>query len=650
MATTGTFSWTGANGADWSNASDWIEVNGTAAFADSGTGAQTLLFQLGAGSGPYVVNMGSSVIAVGAVAINSANVTLDVGDSKFQAVANAVSNGAGGTLSMNGGTIELAGGTVQFYQSVLQGGAQITGSGTITNPSFDGSPTLTTSGNNSAIIASGGLLNVTGAGTGGEVLSIAASIDINASGTFEIGRNAEFSSGTINFQGTSGMLSIYDNLNSFADADGGELFNGTLANASVGATGSDATGASVIDFQDNVVTAGSFAGTASAGTIDVVAGGVSYAFDTTGATASYVNWASDGNGGTDVWLDSQPCYVAGTKLLSDRGEVAVEALREGDLIVTLSGHGRVLRPVKWIGTRRLNLRSHPQPNLAAPIRIRQHALGEHLPHRDLLVSPDHCLLIDDRLIPAKLLINHMTIEQELDTAAVEYFHVELDRHAIMLAEGLPAESYLDTGNRAMFSNAGLALTLHPELTVNAGLKRWETDACAPLTVSPGEVRPVWERLAQRAEALGFSRPSYATSDDPDLRLIVDGRVIRPASRDDNHYVFALPAGISVVRLASRAGVPSFFEAHLDEWRNLGVAVRRIVVRDSNGIAELPLDHPDLTHGWYRVERDDATMWRWTNGDAVLPVGPIDGPAMLQVQVGIVGRYLARDEAADRLAA
>ena len=76
-----------------------------------------------------------------------------------------------------------------------------------------------------------------------------------------------------------------------------------------------------------------------------------------------------------------------------------------------------------------------------------------MPDRDLLVSPDHALLLDGRLIPARHLVNGRTIRQDTGLAAITYFHVECDEHAILLAHNMPAESYLDTGNRDFFANA-----------------------------------------------------------------------------------------------------------------------------------------------------------------------------------------------------
>ena len=171
------------------------------------------------------------------------------------------------------------------------------------------------------------------------------------------------------------------------------------------------------------------------------------------------------------------------------GRHPVEQLAEGQHVAVLRDGEIAFTPITWIGERRINLTAHPQPQTAAPVRILAGAIGENLPERDLVLSPDHCLFLDGKLIPAKALINGMTIVQLRSQPSVHYFHVEVDPHAVLLAEGLPVESYLDTGNRAYFENAGAALVLHPEFTINAGLKAWETHACAPLTVQPEAVRP-----------------------------------------------------------------------------------------------------------------------------------------------------------------
>ena len=81
--------------------------------------------------------------------------------------------------------------------------------------------------------------------------------------------------------------------------------------------------------------------------------------------------------------------------------------------------------------------------------------------------------------------------------SVTYFHVELARHAVLLAEGLPAESYLDTGDRADFDNGGGVVKLHPDF---ASLRR-EAEACAPLVITGPVLDAVRDRLAARATSL-----------------------------------------------------------------------------------------------------------------------------------------------------
>jgi hypothetical protein len=107
--------------------------------------------------------------------------------------------------------------------------------------------------------------------------------------------------------------------------------------------------------------------------------------------------------------------------------------------------------VRWLGHRRVDCRRHPRPGDAWPIRVRAGAFGENLPHRDLSLSPDHAVFVaPGLLVPVRYLINDATIVQE-PVDAITYWHVELPTHDVLLAEGLPVESYLDTGNRGAFA-------------------------------------------------------------------------------------------------------------------------------------------------------------------------------------------------------
>jgi hypothetical protein len=142
-------------------------------------------------------------------------------------------------------------------------------------------------------------------------------------------------------------------------------------------------------------------------------------------------------------FDAFPCFATGTLIGTTDGDVAVEALTEGHVLALANGGDAT---VTWLGHRR-------QIN-GDVIRIRRHALGHHTPSRDLIVSADHGMFIDGALVQAGLLVNGETIIRE-HRPEVTFWHVELARHAILLAEGAPAESYLDTGNRRQFSNCAL---------------------------------------------------------------------------------------------------------------------------------------------------------------------------------------------------
>src|SRR5574337_938933 len=127
-----------------------------------------------------------------------------------------------------------------------------------------------------------------------------------------------------------------------------------------------------------------------------------------------------------------PCFLRGTLIRTPKGDVAVENLREGDVVMTSSGERR---RVKWIGQRDIKIEGRSDARLLFPVRIAAGAFGPDRPVRDLYVSPWHSICLDlcgELLIPAVLLINGATIAQvEMDE--VSYWHVELDGHDILLA-------------------------------------------------------------------------------------------------------------------------------------------------------------------------------------------------------------------------
>jgi len=159
-------------------------------------------------------------------------------------------------------------------------------------------------------------------------------------------------------------------------------------------------------------------------------------------------------------IASVQCFARGTRIASPRGAIPVETLSIGDSVLLASGD---TAPITWFGYREVDCRRHPEPQNVWPVCIRRSAFGAAVPQRDLLLSPDHTVFADGVLIPVKYLINGRSIRQ-VRRDRIDYFHIELPRRDILLAEGLTVESYLDTGSRRHFANGGLPLVLHPDFS------------------------------------------------------------------------------------------------------------------------------------------------------------------------------------------
>jgi hypothetical protein len=272
--------------------------------------------------------------------------------------------------------------------------------------------------------------------------------------------------------------------------------------------------------------------------------------------------------------------------------------------------------VRWIGHRTVQPARHPNWHDVAPVRIHVGAFGPGRPHCDLRLSPDHAVFIDGALIPIRYLINGATIAQE-DAESVTYFHVELAAHDVILAEGLPAESFLDTGNRAAFANGGPAIEAHPDFA----RAPWDTAACAPLLLGGAALRAVQECLLREATGLGWTITA-----EPELVLRVGEHVVQPA-RSGGRYRFTLPPEAGQACLLSRRVVPAQIRPGADDSRGLGVAVAHLAL-DGRPVG---LGDPHLAAGWHGQEAG----WRWTDGAAMLR---LDGARLLEVSLLPLTRY------------
>jgi hypothetical protein len=250
------------------------------------------------------------------------------------------------------------------------------------------------------------------------------------------------------------------------------------------------------------------------------------------------------------------------------------------------------------------------------VRILAGAFGEGLPERDLRLSPDHALFIDGHLIEAKTLVNGVTVIEEMNTRFVTYHHIELATHDVVLAEGLAAESYLESGNRMMFEGDAVPMMLHPDFAAVSRAK-----ACAPLAVDGDVVVAARRKILERAVALGFTATGAV-----DLTAHVAGVVVAP-EMDGDEMLFVLPNGAESVELVSSVGVPAETSALPGDRRVLGVAVTGLALIVGGKRMVIALD--DAAHtGFYEMENGH----RWTNGAARIALPAYSGKAVLEVTI------------------
>ncbi len=403
-------------------------------------------------------------------------------------------SGGGGGLGAGGAVFVQQGGLVVF-QSGSIGGGSVTGGvgsqGATSGSAFgsgiflQGNQTLDLQpGSGQTLTIANVITDQTGSGgTGGN--AGAGAIAVSGGGTAILSAANSFTGGV---SVTGATLDLAANVAAGAGAIHLVGHAATLAVAHGVTVGNSAslTNGDVIDLA-GITNA---AATVSGHVLSVSGTGGSFTLTLSNANPTTADFTAvnDGNGGTNVTMIA--CFAAGTSIATPDGDIAVEQLRAGDLVRSHFG-GAV--PVQWIGHRHIDCARHPDPAAVNPVRIRAGAFGPATPARDLLLSPDHAVYVNDVLIPARCLIDGVSVVQEA-RREVTYFHVELPQHDVLLAEGLPAESYLDTGNRSAFANGGVVVAAHPDFAQRV----WEAQACAPQITHGPKLGAVRHRLAVRA--------------------------------------------------------------------------------------------------------------------------------------------------------
>ena len=499
-----------------------IDINGVGTIANYGliagsTAAGPGIFDAGArlnAGGSFTNFLGASVTAgtTGVLIqgspgtlINDGRIAANIGSGEGVEIelGGAVTNQAGGTISgdigvyvmhyggastlVNAGTIigGAGGEAVQFQQGataerlVIDPGAVfngiVDGGNTITSFPFGVSTLELASGASAGIIAGlsfnyinfGAVTIDAGASWifgGDNILLSGATLSAGSGGSATLASGATLDavgkvlSGTrIDFGSNSGVLQVSPLSIQFAGTIGGMTTGDTI----------------IVSGITNATTA-----TLGIGNILAVSRSVGAAIDLQMDPTQNFNGAvfsvATVNGSTDV--TETACFAAGTRIMTEHGDAAIETLRVGDRVRTLLGGS--LQPVVWIGKRVVDCRRHPKPHLVWPVRVAGGAFGPARPHRELFLSPDHAVYVNDVLIPIKCLINGHSVRQvPVDTVA--YYHLELARHDILLAEGLPAESFLDMKDGSNYANRLGPVRLVPDYAA----RMWEAFGCAPLIVT-----------------------------------------------------------------------------------------------------------------------------------------------------------------------
>jgi hypothetical protein len=507
------------------------------------------------------------------------------GQSALTGLSSAVIGGAGtlsigtgaefgaGELNLIGGGVSIAG-SLQLAGNLLADAAITLNGGTLSAAA--------------ATLSSGGLLSgfgdlLLGGGTidaaGGDISVSGGTLVIAGNVTMGTGSSIAIAGGAaLDLSGAAGGSVVFGGINS-------ELIINDLAMDSASVTAM--AGHDVIDLAGVAPTLVSYAG-------GVIGAGTLGHFSLSSASGQpAVEIISDGSGGALITLGGEmACFARGTRLLTPNGYVPVEAFKPGDPIITEAG---AKKPVRWIGRRIMQTGLRTGADLR-PVVVRPGALGAGCPSREIRLSPSHAIFLDGVLVPAMHLVNGATIIREPGTGSVTYYHIELDRHEVVLADRLPVETYLDTGNRGQFEH-------------ETGVRGQAVQACAPLVLGGARLAALRRQLHQVAIQAGFTLMR-----EPSIYGVLRDLKLLPEMRVEGKTLvarFALPPDAGRLMLIAPSAAPADTDPDSDDRRELAICLRQTKAKP---------DRLRLGAGWYEKAKYDAGFWMGGSGEVFLAPG------------------------------
>nr|WP_298796950.1 Hint domain-containing protein [uncultured Acetobacter sp.] len=329
--------------------------------------------------------------------------------------------------------------------------------------------------------------------------------------------------------------------------------------------------------------------------------------------------------------DDITCFLAGARVeMADGSFKAIEDITVGEHVKTFAQDGsESVAPVTATRTRDV-LATHPD---LFPVVIQKNAFSENVPAQDIALTSEHCLYLEGRFVPVRMLVNGRSIFVDTTRKAFPIYHVETAEHAIINVGGLRSETLLRTDKS--FSREDNVIFLR-------GPKSWEHDAAAPLTTDPAFIEPLFHALAARAEKAGIASviAPQATTEETGLHLVTEtGRIIQQARTHNDAVLFMVPGNVRTVRLVSRTSRPcDTVGPFIDDRRELGVLVGSIRLIEADGVRTMTSHLTQARLSGWAVQ--DNPECRWTAGNAVLDLGQRDAETigMLSLQILNGGPY------------